>query len=85
MYAFHQQYSETHTRHVSLDLAQVKPQKQSQAFDYLIKYRFMYQDTRGDVVSMFDPSHPAGTGAGDVLLTFSGLEGSGFQHCEHTI
>mmetsp|Transcript_30501 Transcript_30501/g.46751 ORF Transcript_30501/g.46751 Transcript_30501/m.46751 type:complete len:98 (+) Transcript_30501:397-690(+) len=85
MYAIQGQYSEAHTRNVLYDLGQIKKQKTRQELDHQMKYRFMYQSDAGDILPIFSKSQTLNAGAGDVLLTFSGYEGSGFAGCENTI
>lgn len=38
----------------------------------------------GDVVPIYDQGQNVRGGAGDLVLTFKGLPGSGFEYCEAT-
>jgi len=51
----------------------------------MYKYRFLYLNDNGDVVPIYDQSQTVNGGAGDLVLTFRGLPGSGFGHCEPTL
>ena len=45
----------------------------------------MYMADNGDILPIYSKAQTINAGAGDVLLTFSGFEGSGFEQCEQTI
>ena len=59
-------------------------QAQRQEFDHFYKYRFLYQATNGDIISLYDRDENVLGGAGDLVLKFSGHPGSGFEHCDVT-
>lgn len=84
MYAFEGQYSEGHTRTVNIDVAQVQKQIKRQELDHQLKYRFLHVTDTGDLVPIFSKAQSINAGAGDVLLAFKGVEGSGFEQCEVT-
>ena len=62
------------------DLTQVS----SDQPDLELKYRFLHVTDTGDLVPIYSSSQSVTQGAGDVLLTIHGYEGSGFERCEHT-
>lgn len=51
----------------------------------MYKYRFLHLNEKGDVLPIYDQSQTVNGGAGDLVLTFKGLPGSGFEHCEPTM
>ena len=39
----------------------------------------------GDIVPLYSPNQTIAGGAGDLILTITGYEGSGFQYCDDTL
>jgi hypothetical protein len=54
MYAFQGQYSEAHTRSVSIDLAQIAQDQPK--YDHQVKYRFLHVTDTGDLVPIYSAS-----------------------------
>lgn len=53
--------------------------------DHQYKYRFLAMGDSGDIVPLYTPSQTIAGGAGDLILTITGYEGSGFQYCDDTM
>lgn len=85
MFASNGQYSDDHTKTVDVDISQIQREAVSQQLDHEYKYRFLYMSEKGELVSLYNPSESAvAGGAGDILLTFTGYPGSGFEQCDVT-
>lgn len=84
-FASNGQYSESHTKSIELELAQIQKAAIRSELDHEYKYRFLYVSDHGDIVPLYDRNQGAVAGAGALLLAFSGHPGSGFEHCEATI
>ena len=85
MYAQGKEYSEQRTREVTVDISQVeKNQAVRSELTHMYKYRFLYLNDKGDVIPIYDSKQTLNAGAGDLLLTFSGIPNSGFAGCEPT-
>jgi len=86
MYAIGKEYSDKRTREVAIDISQIQKQQSVRSeLTHMYKYRFLYLNDNGDVVPIYDQSQTVNGGAGDLVLTFRGLPGSGFEHCEPTL
>ena len=48
----------------------------------MYKYRFLYLNDQGDVLPLYDNNQTINAGAYYLDITFKGLPGSGFEHCE---
>ena len=81
-FASNGQYSEGHTKSIELELAQIQKAAIRSELDHEYKYRFLYVSDHGDVLPLYDRKQTGTAGAGQLLLTFSGHPGSGFEHCE---
>lgn len=53
-------------------------------FDHEYKYRFLYLNDKGDILPIYSSSQTVPGGAGDLILTFTGHSGSGFEYCDVT-
>ena len=51
----------------------------------MYKYRFLYLSDNGEYKPLYDSSQTLSGGAGDLVLTFKGLPGSGLEYCEATM
>jgi len=74
-------FNEKNTREVSVNLAQVQARKQEKEFQQ--KYRFLVQED-AQLRSLYSLEKAAPGGAGDLIITISGLPGSGFEYCDAT-
>jgi hypothetical protein len=84
MFAQDGQYSESHTRSRSFELSQVQKANVRSELDHNYKYRFLHVNDAGDIVPLYSPSQTIAGGAGDLMLTFTGHKGSGFEFCDVT-
>lgn len=83
MYAVGREYSDKRTRELTVDLSQIQKQQTVRSeLTHMYKYRFLYMNDNGDVTPIYDKTQTIPGGAGDLLLTFKGLPGSGFEYCE---
>lgn len=83
MFASNGQYSETHTKTVETELSQIQKEAVREELDHEYKYRFLYLSDQGEILPLYNPSQAAVIGGGgDLLLTFSGYPGSGFEFCD---
>lgn len=85
MYADGKEYSDKRSRDVTVDIAQIQKQPGAKSeLTHMYKYRFLHMNDNGDVVPIYDQGQDSRGGAGDLVLTFRGLPGSGFEYCEPT-
>ena len=84
MFAQNGKYSEKHSRQVSFEMAQIQKASVRSELDHQYKYRFLALKDNGDLMPLYDPSQVVPGGAGDILLTFYGFQGSGFEFCDVT-
>ena len=83
MFANNGKYSDDHTKTVEVDIAQLQHDAVKDELDHEYKYRFLYMNEQGEMVSLYNPSSSTVIGgAGDLVLTFSGYPGSGFEYCD---
>ena len=52
--------------------------------DHEYKYRFLAMQENGDVSPIYNPGQTIPGGGGDLILTFNGFPGSGFEFCDTT-
>ena len=83
-YALNGQYSDGRSRDVQMDMSQIRKAGPRQEYDHFYKYRFLYQDEQGNIQALYDKTQDITGGAGDLLLKFRGMPGSGFEFCEET-
>ena len=81
-FASNGQYSESHTKSIELELAQIQKAAIRSELDHEYKYRFLYVSDHGDVLPLYDRNQTGTAGAGEVLLSFRGHPGSGFEGCQ---
>lgn len=84
MYADGKEYSDRRTRDLSVDITQIQKSSVKSELTHMYKYRFLHLNDNGDVVPIYDQGQTSVGGAGDLVLTFKGLPGSGFEFCEPT-
>jgi hypothetical protein len=54
MYAIDGKYSETHSRSVSYEVAQIQSANIRQELDHQYKYRFLYMGDNGDILPIYN-------------------------------
>ena len=54
MYAFHEQYSEAHSRNLSLDISQALAPAADSELQLQLKYRFLHVTDTGDLVPIYN-------------------------------
>jgi len=50
--------------------------------DHEYKYRFLVMDESNNITPLYDKNQIVNGGAGDLMLTFTGHSGSGFEFCD---
>ena len=77
-------YQENDSRTRSFELSQVQKASVRSELDHNYKYRFLHVNEAGDILPLYSPSQTIAGGAGDLMLTFTGHKGSGFEYCDAT-
>ena len=69
---------------MSAQLAQIQNQTIRQELDHQYKYRFLVLDDNHNVKPLYEKDQTITGGAGDLMITVTGLPGSGFEYCDPT-
>jgi hypothetical protein len=77
-------YSDQHTRSINFEIAQVQKPTIRSELDHEYKYRFLTMDDAGNINSLYSRDQTINGGAGDLMLYFTGLSGSGTEFCDVT-
>jgi hypothetical protein len=79
-----EKYNDKNIREVTVPLAQVQAQAIRQEFDHQYKYRFLLMDENNNLKPLYSKEQIVPGGAGDLMITITGLPGSGFEQCDPT-
>lgn len=82
MYASQDHYSEAHSRSVTLDLSQAMSPDDDKELQLQLKYRFLHVTDTGDLVPIYNSAQSVTASAAEVLISFQGHKGSGFERCQ---
>ena len=50
----------------------------------MYKYRFLVMDDKNNIKPLYTKDQAVTGGAGDIMITVTGIQGSGFEQCDPT-
>lgn len=83
-YQYLGKYTDENSREITANVAQIQNQTIRQELDHQYKYRFLVLDDSNNVKPLFAKDQTITGGAGDLMITITGLPGSGFEQCDPT-